>query len=63
METIINSHGGKRSGSGRKPKNRNNKFTFRVSDEVAVILRSQKNYNDYIESLILGTVNTDDGGN
>lgn len=54
MEETKNGHGGKRTGSGRKPKNRNNKITFRVTDEVAAIIRAQKNYNDYLEALILG---------
>lgn len=55
MEEIKNGHGGKRSNCGRKPKGRNVKVTFRVTDQVAAIIKAQKNQNDYLEALILGT--------
>lgn len=63
METIVKNHGGKRANSGRKPKGRNTKVTFRVTDEVALIIKSQKNQNDYLEALIMGTRDTTGEGN
>lgn len=62
METEVKKHGGKRANCGRKPKGRNTKVTFRVTDEVASIIKAQKNQNDYLELLILSTRGTEGGG-
>lgn len=63
MEGIVNGHGGKRSNCGRKPKGRTVKVTFRVTEEIAAVIKAQKNQNDYLEALIKGQGVTQGEGN